>query len=114
MLIFRLFGPPHLLSLLWTPVTILNVPCFCLCSHLKLVAAVSDASLLPRNGVRGFPHWGVWATRNTRFADDMQAYLEGNQRGVLSSVATRIMGKSPLVRPSTCKCCLMTPTITGI
>eukprot|EP00983_Pelagomonas_calceolata_P030693 964171-Pelagomonas_calceolata.AAC.1 len=27
---------------------------------LKLVAAPGDSNLLPRNGVRGFPHWGVW------------------------------------------------------
>lgn len=28
---------------------------------LKLVAAPANKSLLPRGGVRGFPHYGTWA-----------------------------------------------------
>ena len=32
---------------------------------LKLLAYVGDNTLLPRNGERGFPHWGVWLQART-------------------------------------------------
>lgn len=60
--------------------------------HMKLVAATGLAELLPRGGVRGFPHWGVWATWNDRYASNLTAYILRNQRGLLSAVATRITG----------------------
>lgn len=60
--------------------------------HLRLIAAPGDAALLPRNGQRGFPHWGVWSQWNNRFADDMNAYLGKDTRGMLSAVATRLTG----------------------
>ena len=63
---------------------------------LRLVAAPSDTFLLPRNGVRGFPHWGVWAQWNDRFASDIRAYVEEDQRGRLSAVATRVTGEPPM------------------
>lgn len=42
---------------------------------LKLIAAPSDDSLLPRSGVRGFPHWGLWQQRNAGFGRDLMAFL---------------------------------------
>ena len=49
---------------------------------LKLIAAPSDDSLLPRTGVRGFPHWGLWQQRDTGFGRDMLAFLaEGGWAG---------------------------------
>lgn len=42
---------------------------------LKLIAAPSDESLLPRSGVRGFPHWGLWQQRNAGFGRDLMAFL---------------------------------------
>jgi len=66
---------------------------------LKLVAAVSEPALLPRSGTRGFPHWGVWAEWNMRFAGDMTAYLGTNRLGMLSAVATRITGSADLFSP---------------
>lgn len=47
---------------------------------LKLLAWAKDDSLLPRAGVRGYPHWGRWAEVNTRFsADILQWFAEGAQ-----------------------------------
>lgn len=42
---------------------------------LKLIAAPSDESLLPRSGARGFPHWGLWQQRNAGFGRDLMAFL---------------------------------------
>ncbi|GFR50536.1 hypothetical protein Agub_g12806 [Astrephomene gubernaculifera] len=63
---------------------------------LKLLAAVSEPALLPRQGERGFPHWGVWLQVNDRFRTDLTAYLAAGQRGLLSAVATRLTGSADL------------------
>ncbi|GAX79475.1 hypothetical protein CEUSTIGMA_g6916.t1 [Chlamydomonas eustigma] len=63
---------------------------------LKLIAEAADTNLLPRQGLRGFPHWGVWAQCNDRFYSQLKSYLFQNQRGLLSEVATRITGSSDL------------------
>lgn len=45
-------------------------------SGLMMVAQPGDdASLLPRGGVRGFPHWGLWRQRNTAFTADLYSYF---------------------------------------
>jgi hypothetical protein len=36
----------------------------------------------------GFPHWAVWAQRNTRFTADFRAFLAGAM-GLASAIATR-------------------------
>ncbi|GIL45006.1 hypothetical protein Vafri_2415 [Volvox africanus] len=64
--------------------------------NLKLIAAVSNPSLLPRSAERGFPHWGVWMQLNERFTSDLRAYLASSQRGLLSAVATRLTGSADL------------------
>lgn len=69
-----------------------------LCSALKLVAAPASQTLLPRAGVRGFPHWGRWMQVNDRFRPDLWTYLVDNAPGLLSRVATRIAGQ--LRRPA--------------
>ena len=55
---------------------------------LKLVAWAGDDSLLPRSGARGFPHWGVWLQRNTRFSADLAPFAAGAPAAA-SGVATR-------------------------
>ena len=37
----------------------------------------------------GFPHWGTWAQRNTRFSADVGAFLAGAP-GTASAIATRL------------------------
>lgn len=49
-------------------------------SGAKLVAATGgNDALLPRGGVRGFPHWGVWLEWNKRWAADISAFLCENR-----------------------------------
>ena len=55
---------------------------------LKLVAWAGDDSLLPRLGAHGFPHWGVWLQRNTRFSADLAPFAAGAPAAA-SGVATR-------------------------
>lgn len=45
----------------------------------KLIAAVGDHRLLPREGIRGFPHYGVFMEWNMRFAGDVIALLRDNE-----------------------------------
>ena len=56
------------------------------------MAAPGNPALLPRGGVRGFPHYGVFMEMNARFRDDMWQYLVDNKPGFLSAVATRLTG----------------------
>jgi hypothetical protein len=46
----------------------------------KLIAASANDSLLPRSGVRGFPHYGVLLEWNNRFGADMLSLLRDNAR----------------------------------
>ncbi len=41
----------------------------------RLVAAPADATLLPRGGARGFPHWAAWSERNAGFAVDVVRFM---------------------------------------
>ena len=42
-----------------------------LLADVRLVAWPGDLSLLPRQGKRGFPHWGRWLERNLRSGTDL-------------------------------------------
>lgn len=44
----------------------------------KLIAASANDSLLPRNGERGFPHYGVLLEWNNRFGSDILRLLRDN------------------------------------
>ena len=46
-----------------------------LLADVRLVAWPGDARLLPRAGVRGFPHWGRWLERNLRCTADLARAL---------------------------------------
>lgn len=66
-------------------------------SGVTIIAGGSLPSLLPREGQRGFPHYGVIAEAPGRFQDDViSSYLFKNQKGFLSSVAQRLMGSPDL------------------
>lgn len=52
-------------------------PLFAAC---KLIAASANDALLPRSGVRGFPHYGALMEWNNRFGADMLALLRDNTR----------------------------------
>eukprot|EP00887_Chlorella_sp_A99_P002052 scaffold18.g2052.t1 len=72
-----------------------------LLSHLKLIALPSDNSLLPRGGVRGFPHWGLWQQRNLGFAADMVAFMVEGTPGkplprMAAAIAARLTGSPAL------------------
>lgn len=49
-------------------------------ANCKLIAASANDALLPRSGVRGFPHYGVLLEWNNRFGADMLALLRDNTR----------------------------------
>ncbi|KAL6759536.1 hypothetical protein V8C86DRAFT_1289639 [Haematococcus lacustris] len=68
-------------------------------SGLKLIAAPGNPALLPREGVRGFPHWSRWMQVNDRFKDDLWGYLVQGKAGCLSAVATRLTGSADLFGP---------------
>ncbi len=57
---------------------------------LKLIAWSGDDALLPHAGVRGFPHWGVWLQRNTRFSADLKPFVAGLP-ATASGMATRLL-----------------------
>jgi len=62
----------------------------------KLIAVNGDDSLIPRQGERGFPHWGVWTEYNTRFQFDFWDFLVMTSSSKLSNIATRITGSADL------------------
>ena len=55
---------------------------------LKLIAWSGNDALLPRSGVRGFPHWGIWLERNTRYSTDLAPFVAGLP-ATASGMATR-------------------------
>ena len=77
---------------------------------LKLIAWAGDDGLLPRSGVRGFPHWGVWLQRNTRFSADLAPFAAGLPASA-SGVATRCCCVSDLLDPTLKRSC--TSAISG-
>ncbi|QDZ21918.1 putative isoamylase [Chloropicon primus] len=64
----------------------------------KMVAVPFGSHLLPREGVRGFPHWGRWAEMNSRFVTDMQdLFLQDDRSKVdLTKVSMRLTGSADL------------------
>eukprot|EP00879_Flechtneria_rotunda_P022431 GHRR01023681.1.p1 GENE.GHRR01023681.1~~GHRR01023681.1.p1 ORF type:complete len:577 (+),score=194.30 GHRR01023681.1:772-2502(+) len=67
-----------------------------LLASCKLIAASANDSLLPRSGVRGFPHYGVLLEWNNHFGADMLGLLRDNAGGLLSTFATRMTGSQDL------------------
>lgn len=59
-----------------------------LLGSLKLIAWSGNDEMLPRSGARGFPHWGVWLERNTRFSADLAPFVAGLP-ATASGMATR-------------------------
>jgi glycogen operon protein len=47
-------------------------------ANCKLIAASANDALLPRNGERGFPHYGVLLEWNNRFGNDILRLLRDN------------------------------------
>ena len=65
----------------------------------KLVAVPFGDHLLPRGGVRGFPHWGRWAECNGRFVSDMRDLYSGEEEtgcADLAKVSMRLAGSADL------------------
>jgi len=62
----------------------------------KLIAVPFGNHLLPREGLRGFPHWGKWMELNSRFTEDMQALYEGGSEVDLTRVSMRLTGSADL------------------
>lgn len=58
----------------------------------KMIAVPFGSHLLPREGLRGFPHWGRWAEANTRFVQDMQALFLGGDEGGMGKMAAEAVG----------------------
>ena len=65
----------------------------------SLFASAADERLLPRSGVRGFPHWAVWGERTWRSARDISRLMLEGDALAASGLATRAAG-SP-ARPGT-------------
>lgn len=65
-----------------------------------LAAAAADPTLLPRDGARSFPHWGVLAERNWRLATLLARWLGQGEHGVAPAVAERAGGSADLVAPA--------------
>ena len=68
---------------------------------LKLIAWSGNDALLPRSGARGFPHWGVWLQRNTRFSADLAPFVAGLP-ATAGGVATRCPRSRQCLRVSMC------------
>lgn len=61
-----------------------------LLADVKLVAWPGDTTLLPRQGQRGFPHWGRWSERNLHSTTDLQHALgDPSNAGSSASGSTR-------------------------
>lgn len=67
-----------------------------LLSSCKLIAASANDGLLPRSGVRGFPHYGVLLEWNNRFGADMLALLRDNTREFVTGDRGKELGRSEI------------------
>ena len=73
---------------------ICNDPALC---STKLIAVPFGGHLLPREGLRGFPHWGRWAEVNCRFTGDVQSLYTGEDESIdLGKVSMRLTGSADL------------------
>jgi hypothetical protein len=79
--------------------------------RVKLVASAADLALLPRQGVRGFPHWGTWLEKNWSLARLLRAWLGDGAPGQAAGLAARVLGSADLVGPAwgTVPDCLAAP-----
>lgn len=64
-----------------------------------LIAAPSDEKLLPRQGERGFPHWGRWLESNGQKATALHYFLSPNH-DLMLAMAASIAGRPHLFSPS--------------
>ncbi|MEW5300272.1 MAG: hypothetical protein WDW36_003213 [Sanguina aurantia] len=67
-------------------------------SGLRILTSVSNAALLPRSGVRGFPHYsrlGVW---NDGFTRDLRSYITSGSHGSVEALKMRITGSPDLLQ----------------
>lgn len=67
-------------------------------ASLRLVAAPADASLLPRGGCRGFPHWGAWSERGGRFGTDVIRFMAEGAAGPFPPAARRYHARAYAVQ----------------
>jgi glycogen operon protein len=66
-------------------------------ANTKLIAEAWDAAGLYQVGT--FPAWSRWAEWNGRFRDDIRRFVKGDP-GMVSALATRLMGSPDLYRTS--------------
>ncbi|MEW5311390.1 MAG: hypothetical protein WDW38_003111 [Sanguina aurantia] len=67
-------------------------------SGLRILTSVSNAALLPRSGVRGFPHYsrlGVW---NDGFTRDLRSYTTSGSQSSVEALKMRITGSPDLLQ----------------
>ena len=69
-------------------------------SGLKLIAAPTNDSLLPRGGVRGFPHWGLWQQRNSAFTRDITALIAEASHTAIDAFSARLTGSANYFGPA--------------
>jgi len=69
-------------------------------SRVRLFASAADERLLPRSGVRGFPHWAVWGERTWRSARDISRLMLEGDALAASGLATRAAGSPDLTSPA--------------
>ena len=69
-------------------------------NRVRLFASAADEKLLPRSGVRGFPHWAVWGERNWRCARDLSRLMLEGDATASSAVATRAAGSPDITSPA--------------
>jgi len=67
---------------------------------IKLIASPFGCHLLPREGVRGFPHWSRWAEVNERFTTDLHSFYSGDEvePANLTGMSTRLTGSADLLQ----------------
>lgn len=66
-------------------------------AHLAIIASPADSALLPRQGARGFPHWGIWGERPTAFGDSIVSFLgQGSGGASLSAAAAQLSGNESI------------------
>ena len=68
-------------------------------SSTTLIAAPSNEELLPRQGERGFPHWGRWLESNGQKSTALRYFLSPG-KDIMMSMAASIAGRPHLFSPS--------------
>lgn len=60
--------------------------------RVKLIASATDPALLPRQGGRGFPHFGVWMEKDWGLACLLRRLLGAGAPGQASTLAGKVLG----------------------